>query len=232
MPPIRQPKPKKGRSAISDEVKRQICEWKKANKNKSHTDIAKHFNEVYPNLTLDRSTITKILLRSDKWLAIINTEDSVKTFRHKAVKFPILDQAMNLWVENVTAGGVILTDLLIKEKAKNFAQAFNIQENELVFSNGWLYKFKQRNNIRKYNIHGESGSAPLASLPEERTKLRQLLSRYTLDQIYNIDETVSLIIYRERNAIYFFTYHMQFLKYFLIFLYFFLISFFIFFCIL
>ena len=83
---------------------------------------------------------------------------------------------MNLWVENVTAGGVILTDLLIKEKAKIFAQAFNIQENELVFSNGWLYKFKQRNNIRKYYIHGESGSAPLASLPEERTKLQQLLS--------------------------------------------------------
>ena len=97
---------------------------------------------MYPNLTIDRSTISKILLQSDKWTAIINTEDSVKTFRHKAVKFPILDQAMNLWVENVTAGGVILTDLLIKEKAKIFAQAFNIQENELVFSNGWLYKFK------------------------------------------------------------------------------------------
>jgi hypothetical protein len=39
---------------------------------------------------------------------------------------------MNLWVENVTASGVILTDLLIKEKAKFFANAFNIQENELV----------------------------------------------------------------------------------------------------
>jgi hypothetical protein len=132
------------------------------------------------------------LSQSDKWKAIINTEDSVKTFRHKAVKFPLLDQAMNLWVENVTAGGVILTDLLIKEKAKIFAQALNIQENELVFSNGWLYKFKQRNNIRRYRIHGESGSAPLTSLPEERTKLQQLLSRFTLDRIYNIDETVSL----------------------------------------
>src|SRR3954452_9632141 len=99
---------------------------------------------------------------------------------------------MNLWVKNVTAGGVILTDLLIKKKAKIFAQAFNIQENELVFSNGWLYKFKQRNNIHRYHIHEELASAPLASLPEERTKLQQLLSQYTLDQIYNINETVSL----------------------------------------
>lgn len=195
MPPIRQSKPKQHRSAISDEVKRQICEWEKANKNKRHVDIANHFNEIYPNLTIDRSTISKILSQSDKWKATVITEDSIKTFRHKAVKFPLLDQAMNLWVENVTAGGVILTDLLIKEKAKIFAQALNIQENELVFSNGWLYKFKQRNNIRRYNIHGESGSAPLASLPEERIKLQQLLSRFTLDRIYNIDETVSLCFF-------------------------------------
>ena len=99
-------------------------------------------------------------------------------------------QAINLWVENMTASNVILTDLLIKEKARIFANAFNIQENELVFSNGWLQKFKKRNNIRRYRIHGESGSAPLASLPEEWVKLRKLLSRFTLDQIYNMDETV------------------------------------------
>ena len=71
-----------------------------------------------------------------KWKAVTNTENSAQTFRHKEVKFPILDHAMSLWVENVTAGGVILTDLLIKEKARIFAEAFNIQENELVFSNG------------------------------------------------------------------------------------------------
>ena len=62
MPPIRQLKPKQRRSAISDEVKRQICEWKMANKNKCHVDIANYFNEVYPNLTINRSIILKILL--------------------------------------------------------------------------------------------------------------------------------------------------------------------------
>src|SRR6185312_267739 len=80
---------------------------------------------------------------------------------------------MSLWEENVTAGGVTLTDLLIKEKARVFAQAFNIQESELMFSNGWLEKFKKRNNIQRC-AHGEAGSAPLESLTEERTKLRRL----------------------------------------------------------
>jgi hypothetical protein len=88
---------------------------------------------------------------------------------------------MSIWVENVTAGGITLTDLLIKEKAKMFAQAFSIQESNLVFSNGWLNKFKKCNNIQKYRVHGEAGSAPLKSLPGERMKLRRLLDRFTLN---------------------------------------------------
>ena len=102
---------------------------------------------------------------------------------------------MSLWVENVTASGVILTDLLIKEKAKIFAEALNIQEEDLSFSNGWLHRFKKRNNIRKYRVHGESGSAPLASLSEERARLQSILGEYTFDRIYNIDETVSSSVF-------------------------------------
>ena len=62
---------KQYRSAISNDVKRQICEWAGANKNKQHINIANHFNEKY-SMTLDRSTISKILLQSDKWKAAIN----------------------------------------------------------------------------------------------------------------------------------------------------------------
>ncbi|CAB5315530.1 unnamed protein product [Rhizophagus irregularis] len=187
MPPIRF-KPKQRRSAISDDVKHQICEWSTANKSKRHEEIAKHFNEKYPNLNIERSTISKILSQSDRWKTI-NDEYSAQTFRHKEVKFSALEHAMSLWVENVTAGGVILTDLLIKKKAKIFAEAFNIQEENLSFSNGWLHKFKKRNNIHKYCIHRESESAPLASLPKERTRLQEILGRYSPDCIYNIDET-------------------------------------------
>jgi len=43
---------------------------------------------------------------------------------------------MSLWVENTTVSNVILMDLLIKEKAKTFVEAFNIQKKDLTFSNG------------------------------------------------------------------------------------------------
>ncbi|CAI2189595.1 10234_t:CDS:2, partial [Funneliformis geosporum] len=67
---------------------------------------------------------------------MLEIEGSKKIYRYKGVKFPVLNKTMNLWVESVTEGGVILTDSLIKEKPKFFANTFNIQEDELVFSNG------------------------------------------------------------------------------------------------
>ncbi|RIA97481.1 hypothetical protein C1645_814055 [Glomus cerebriforme] len=53
-----------------------------------------------------------------KWKTVLENEQSNKTFKHKSVKFSMLNSAMNIWVENVIAEGVVLTDLLIKEKAK------------------------------------------------------------------------------------------------------------------
>ncbi len=55
-------KSKQHRSAISEEVKCQICEWVEANKSKRYVNIANHFNEMHSNLKIDRNTISKILL--------------------------------------------------------------------------------------------------------------------------------------------------------------------------
>ncbi len=78
MPPNRS---KQSRSAISDDLKRQICEWSEANKSKKHHEIASHFNEKTPNLKIDRSSVSKILAQRDKWKAVIPNEISNKTFR-------------------------------------------------------------------------------------------------------------------------------------------------------
>ena len=87
--------------------------------------------------------MSKILLQKAKWKTILETENSNKVFKHKPVKFSELDHTINIWVGNVMEGDVILTNLLIKEKAKIFAEAFGIQESQINFSNGWLEKFKK-----------------------------------------------------------------------------------------
>ncbi|CAG8738691.1 23713_t:CDS:1, partial [Gigaspora rosea] len=52
---------KKPRTAISDYLKREICEYSQNYPDEKHTDIANHFNLQNPDLNLERSTISKIL---------------------------------------------------------------------------------------------------------------------------------------------------------------------------
>ena len=122
-------------SAISISIKHQICEWSKNNKNKKHEEIVSYFNKKYLTLNIYYNTVIKILAQSERWNFALEIEDSKEIYKHKGVKFSELDKAMSLWIESIIAGGVILIDSLIKEKVRVFTNAFNIQEDELVFSN-------------------------------------------------------------------------------------------------
>ena len=54
----------KTRSRLSIENKR---EYARRHPNVKHSDMANYFNEKF-NLTIDRSTVSKILLKKEKWL--------------------------------------------------------------------------------------------------------------------------------------------------------------------
>jgi len=94
MPPDRSSK--QHRSAISISLKHQICEWSKNNKNKKHEEIASYFNEKDPTLKIHRSTVTKILVQSERWSSALEIEGSKEIYKNKRVKFPELDRAMSL----------------------------------------------------------------------------------------------------------------------------------------
>ena len=82
-----------------------------------------------------------------------------------------------------------MTELLIKEKGKVFAAGLGISEQELLFSNGWIEKFKQRHNLHKVIMHREAASAPLESLPAERRRLQEVISNFDPEDVFNADET-------------------------------------------
>ena len=62
-------------------------------------------------------------------------------------------------------------------------------EDKIQLSNGWVWRFKQRNGLKKVKFSGEANSAPIESLPAERARLRAILARYDKEDIYNADET-------------------------------------------
>ncbi|CAG8666399.1 16711_t:CDS:2, partial [Dentiscutata heterogama] len=79
-------------------------------------------------------------------------------------KYFLIEKAMNIWVSQVSAAGLILTDELITN-------------------------YKKQNSLRRYKLHGEAASTLLKSLPNERIKLQNLLSQYELEDVCNADET-------------------------------------------
>jgi len=59
------------------------------------------------------------------------------------------------------------------------------------FSQGWLSRWKARYKIKKYALHGESGSAEAEEETENMMQeIQEILSDYERKDIYNMDETV------------------------------------------
>ena len=61
---------KRKRTAISVNIKKEICEYIVANSGIKQTLVASFFNTKY-NLNVDRTTINKIWKNREKWLAIL-----------------------------------------------------------------------------------------------------------------------------------------------------------------
>ena len=168
----------KKQATISDELRKEICIYAQKHINSKQQSIADFFNNKYPSLGTGHSTIAKILKESSKWLSIDTNSISRSKFQNKNPKFPLLDEALNRWVEQVSASAVVLNEQLIKEKGWSFANLLGIDEDDFHFSNGWIQKFKKRNQLVSYKFHGEGASAPIESLPEEQRKLQEVISRF------------------------------------------------------
>jgi len=71
-------------------LKREICAFHKDNMLRNQTEIEAHFNAMY-GLNIDRTTISKIINKKDKWLYVEGGSKTV--FKHRRVKFPLLEEA-------------------------------------------------------------------------------------------------------------------------------------------
>jgi hypothetical protein len=181
---------KRTRTAISVKLKKEICEYMTANRNVKHADVASFFCNKYKelNVHIDRTSISKIFKDKDKWMNIVSDAIESDKYRQRSVKFPEFDKAMQIWTAQAVFAGMPLSDLILQKKGEEFARSLNI-EDQIKCANGWIFKFKKRNGLRRIKYSGEANSAPLQTLPEERSKLQLILSQYNEEDIYNADET-------------------------------------------
>ncbi|UZO05454.1 uncharacterized protein OCT59_025804 [Rhizophagus irregularis] len=82
---------KRKRVSLSAKQKREICEMKEKDPTLQNVELAQKYN-------VGKSTITDILRESDHWLTITESKKNTKKFRGS--KWPQLEGALGLWVDN------------------------------------------------------------------------------------------------------------------------------------
>lgn len=148
----------------------------------SKKDIAKQFG-------IPSSSLSTILKNKDKLLtSVTDNASSIKRKKLRTCTFEDIDEAMLKWVFAARGRNLPLSGPILREKAKQFAEALGHGEFEA--SVGWLEKFKKRHGIVQKTLCGESAAANIQTRDEWVTNvLPKLLEKYDENDIFNADET-------------------------------------------
>ena len=82
---------------------------------------------------------------------------------------------------------IVVTDAVLREKAKQFGAEFSI--GDFRYSNGWLLRFKMRCGIIGQVICGESAGVDPEVISHGRERAINWIKVYTLQDVYNLGET-------------------------------------------
>ena len=92
------------------------------------------------------STVSKVLRQKDKYL--FPDDGNRSPIKRSKGKFPDIERALSNWARNHQRQGFPLSDLIIREKARFFANTVGSSESHIkVNSASWLEKFKQKNYL-------------------------------------------------------------------------------------
>jgi hypothetical protein len=74
-------------------------------------------------------------------------------------------------------------------KAALFLQELHPDAPEMVFSQGWLEKFKDRQGIKSFRRFGESGTLDMETVGAALPDIRTIVDVYAKKDMFNMDET-------------------------------------------
>ncbi len=80
------------------------------------------------------------------WLAIDLNLHQAGLKHKKKVLFPLIEEALTIWIENALQTGLVLIDDILLTKALEFT--FLLKEDKFKGSNGWVDSFKKQYNLK------------------------------------------------------------------------------------
>nr|XP_042911118.1 tigger transposable element-derived protein 6-like [Parasteatoda tepidariorum] len=149
---------------------------------KSQSEIANKFG-------ISQTQVSRIKKNGESIRKEYASNGSLSRKRKRKSNFDDVDQAMLDWFQAKRAKGALINGAMIQQKAMEISKNFENCE-KFIASNGWLYRWQQRNNLSFKIGHGESGSTDDSTCEIWREKtLVPLLQEYGAENIFNCDET-------------------------------------------
>ena len=81
------------------------------------------------------------------------------------------------------------TGPMLQEKAMQVEKALDVPQDEFKASNGWLDRFKTRNEIKAKVISGEAGDVSEDTVESWKERLLDILQDWAPQNIWNMNET-------------------------------------------
>ncbi|KAL2610444.1 hypothetical protein R1flu_029017 [Riccia fluitans] len=140
-------------------------------------------------------TISRTLKRREQWISDKASPDGK---RARKLVCPEVEDATYAWFLAMQDKGVTLTDALVCEAAKRFYSNLDHDSGskQLVFSHGWLGRFKKRHGIKGYAKHGDIVPVETRQhqIPDQIDAIKAIISDFEPGDIFSMEETG--LIYR------------------------------------
>ena len=170
----------KKRKSLSLERKIEILRAVDSGRKKS--DVAREYDLSSSTM----STLIKNRPRIEQQYNMSKSDPTRKRIRTAALDD--VEEALIKWFRDVRGKNLPVSGPLLKEKADMFAKSLG--HADFKASNGWLARFKERNNIRQLRVCGESAGVDDERVGEWRTEtLPTIIQDYDPRDIFNADET-------------------------------------------
>jgi len=146
----------------------------------------------YACVRVTQATISFTLKRSDELLAMA-ADTSVPPPRlalrtRQVVQYPQMELAFKCWFLE-QQDKVNLNGDMLRTKVACSLQEPHLDAPEIVFSQGWLEKFKDRHGIKSFCHFGESGALDMEAVGAALSNIRVVVDAYAKKDVFNMDET-------------------------------------------
>ncbi|KAI5120766.1 hypothetical protein M0805_004729 [Coniferiporia weirii] len=131
----------KPKRRLLNKQRKEICLYYLEHPNSRQEDIAARWG-------VERSTVSKILKHKNRWLAVMDGDDQVIA-KHRPSKFPEIEHELQDWLLGCRNVKSLISDVMIRTKAREAAKLLGIGEDKFKASAGWVENFKHRQGIKK-----------------------------------------------------------------------------------